>query len=278
MTRHAIGLVCVLLGALWAFGQVPATAPQGPGPATSEPASQPSSSPAPSEAIMKILNNLEAAGDRYTTVEANVVYRVDQKLTGDSEERVGLVAYQRKNEKDKTPPRVYIRFDTLKQGEGSRIEDKVEYAFDGKWVTEAKHRIQTMTKYQVAAEGEEIDPLKLGKSPCPPLPFGQKADDILHYFEPATREPIASDPKGTTYLRLTTKKEFEGDFNFVRLDMWIDPATNLPIKMISTEKNKNVTTVAFDALKTNTNVDPKIFTIDRKAGWTYHVESLKRDK
>ncbi len=223
---------------------------------------------------MAILRKLESAGVAYTSVEANVVYRVESRMTGDVEERTGMVAYQQKSAA--APTKVYIRFDTLRQGEGRAINQLVEYAFDGMWLTEAQHSVKTLTRYQLAVAGQDVDPLKIGKSPFP-LPFGQKVDEVLKYFDANTRAKAPADPPGTDYLRLITKPNCAEEINFQRLDMWVDQTTGLPAKMVSQNANKEVSTVVFSGMKTNEKVDPKIFVIERKPlPWQYKVEALAK--
>ncbi|MHC4985719.1 MAG: hypothetical protein ACYTFO_06135, partial [Planctomycetota bacterium] len=86
-----------------------------------------------------ILDDLEQAGRAYPQIAADIRYHVDQPMTGDTELRTGSVKFQRAG--DDNPSRFYVNFETLKLGAGATLRDRVEYAFDGRWVTIAKHRI-----------------------------------------------------------------------------------------------------------------------------------------
>ncbi len=266
MNKRYVFLAIPLLALIsLAAAQTTATAPA----AASAPASL------PSEAVMKLLRDQEKAGIANSTVEANIVRKINMMMTGDEEERVGTVAFKRQT--DDSPAKFYIRFDTLRQGEGKPIAEKEEYVFDGSFLTIVKHRIKSMIRYQVVAEGEKLDPLELGKGPFP-LPFGQKVDNVLRYFDVRTREAKPSDPPDTDYLKLTTKPEFKDQKDFVWVEMWVDRKTHLPVKVVSENKNEERSTVAFSSVKTNVAVDPKIFKIDQptEAGWSYKVERMER--
>ena len=213
-----------------------------------------------------ILDALEAAGREHAQIAADVRYHVHQRMTGDSELRTGRVKYQRHTET--TPARFHIGFDTLKQGKGPILNDKVEYGFDGRWVTVAKHRIKQMTRYEVAAEGENIDAFKLGKGPFP-LPFGQEAAVMREYFTITTRPAGPSDPPGTHYLLLIPREQHRESLAFTRLEMWIDRRRSLPVKIVSRDKNRNVTTVTFADIRTDATFSQNDFRLPRKIGWEY---------
>ncbi|HUS47092.1 MAG TPA: hypothetical protein VNA25_02710 [Phycisphaerae bacterium] len=240
--------------------------------ASSQPTSQPTSAPVDPN-VVRILDALEATGQKHATVQADVFHRVVMRMSGDREERTGHVGFQRRD--GNAPAMFYIRFDTLRQGAGQRIKDEVEYAFDGEWLTEAKHRIKTMTRWQVVPKGQQADPLKLGKGPFP-VPFGQKTEDVLRHFRASTRPPKAGDPNGTDYVQLVTRDRFKDELSFLRLEMWIDRATRLPVKLITANKNKEVTTVVFSNVQTDEKVDPKLFRIPLRPGWQYRVVPLNK--
>ncbi len=258
------------------------------------------SAPAVDPAVMAILKRLEAAGEKYPNITANIDYKVDMLQTGDTESRTGRVYYQGPTEK--TPAKFRIHFDTLRQGKGPKIKDVVDYAFDGAWLTVRKERIKQMSRYQVARPGEKVNPLQLGKGPFP-VPFGQKADTVIKHFRPTTRPTrntgvslvdrstgvspvkkhgrdghatLKTDPKDTDYIKLTTRRRYRKEFSVVWLEMWISRKTSLPVKIVAEDRSENQTTVIFKDTKTPKSFDKKIFTLPRPpAGWEYHVEKFK---
>ncbi len=243
---------------------------------TTQPTTQPTttSAPAVDPAVMAILKRLEAAGEKYPNITADIDFKVDMLQTGDSEERAGKVYYQGPGEK--APAKFRIHFDTLRQGTGPRIKDVVDYAFDGAWLTVRKERIKQMSRYQVARPGEKVNPLQLGKGPFP-VPFGQKADTVIKHFRATTRPAKKTAPKDTDYIKLTTRRRYRKDFSVVWLEMWISRKTSLPVKIVAEDRSENQTTVIFKDTKTPKSFDKKIFTLPRPpAGWEYHVERFKK--
>jgi len=244
-----------------------------PAPATTTTSAATTTSPttttsAPAEALsaetMNILRELEAAGDKYRTIRADLDYEVVNLTLGDSEKRTGWVAYSKGD--DKTPTRFRVSFEKCKLSAGAEFKDQVDYAFDGQWLTVAKHKIKNITLYQLAAEGQKVEPLRIGKGPFP-LPFGQKAADMVKYFIPTTRPPVESDPNGTIYLRLVTRPQYAEELPVTRMEMWIDAKTYLPVRLKSRDKNKAVTTVTFKDITTNKAVDENFFRIPHPAGY-----------
>jgi hypothetical protein len=257
------------------------------------PATNPSpttaSAPAIDPRVAGLLAKCEAAGNEHKTIRANLNLSVEDKQLGDTEERTGWLAYQKDQEKTAaqagSSAKFRIRFDTRAQGNGPKKVETEDYAFDGYYFTVKKEQIKEMTRYQVATEGQKIEPLRLGHGPFP-LPFGQKAEDVKKYFEVTTRavRPEAGEPKDTEYLRLATRDEYKKEINFVTLEMWLDPKTHLPMKFITAERNpkavtnKKVTTVTLTDTTTNKEVDPKDFDLPRptEPGWNYRVEPLEK--
>lgn len=235
------------------------------------PSAPPVKEPPPDPQAMAILHRLEAAGNKYATLRAELFYRVEQRLTGDVETRTGWVAFQQ--ETDQQPPKFRVTFQTLQLDRGPKREQVIDYIFDGHWLTVAKHAIKTMTRYQVAAEGEKVQALRIGKGPFP-VPFGQKTEDIVRYLLPSTRKAAASDPPNTDYLLLTPKPGRKKVVNFTKLELWVDRKTNLPVKVRTRDDSKNVTTVEFKDIQTHAELKPALFAMDKPAGWTQTIERL----
>ena len=230
--------------------------------------------PAVDPEVMKILTDIERAGQKHPTIRTDFELKSADPLTGDSEERTGWVAYQ--GAKEQTPAGFRVHFATRKLGGGPSLKDKEDWAFDGHYWTVVKHRIRDMVRYQMVPEGETADPMRLGKGPFV-LPFGQKVADVLKYYIPTTRPLRAKEPKGTTYLKLTARRERYKDVDLTRVEMWIDPKTHLPVRIASRDKKGKTTAVTFKKMQANVKIDrKKMFNIPRIGGYTYTVKPLKR--
>ena len=240
--------------------------------------SAPTTAPADPAAV-RILEQLEHTGRQHKTLRADLVQRVVYGGLGGEEERTGWVAYQSAVPADPvkktpaSPAKFRVQYLTLRQEGGRAIRDKVDYAFDGQWLTVAKHRIKQMTRYQWNAQGEERDLMRLGEGPFP-MPFGQKADEVLEFFEVATRPLAKGEPAGTEFLLLTTRKARRKDISFRELKLWIDRKTHLPVRIVSRDAKRNVTTVEFKNARTGEAFDEAMFLLPGR-GWQVKVERLE---
>ena len=222
--------------------------------------------------VDEILDGLERAGREYPQIAADIRYHVDQPMTGDTELRTGSVKFQRASEDN--PSRFYVDFETLKLGEGATLRDRVEYAFDGRWVTIAKHRITQMTRFEVAAEGESVDAFKLGEGPFP-VPFGQEAEAMRQTFEISLLPLRSDDPEGTERLLLIPRPERQEEIKFTRIELWVDRATDLPVRIVTRDTNRNLTTVDFAGIDTDRTFEASDFRLPRKLGWEYAEHRLE---
>jgi len=238
----------------------------------SQTASQPASQPETDPEALKILDALEQTGEKYAALRAEIDYHVHMAQTDDSERRTGYVSYRKKT--DKTAACFRVHFDTLQLGEGAKLAEKVDYAFDGMWLSVAKHRAKNLTRYQVAAEGETVEPLRIGKGSFP-LPFGQKTADVVKCFQVVTRPAREDEPKDADYLLMIPRPEQAGEMSFTRLEMWVDRATRLPVRVVSLDKSRNTTTVVFTKTQTDVKFDDKEFLLPQPFGWTVRVEPLR---
>ncbi len=217
----------------------------------------------PDPDIETTLAGMERAGNEFPAIAAELVYELDDEMTGDSQRRVGSVKYDAGD--DERSPRFYVGFDTV-QYDGPIIAAKQEYAFDGRWLTEAKHNLKQMNRYEVVREGQQVETFKLGQGPFP-MPFGQQADVLREYFEITKFDRRDDDPENTVHLRLVRKPGREEDINYVKLDMWVDVATFLPVKVVSVNDGEQVITATFENIDTDYTPEDRDFFLPRKAGW-----------
>ena len=267
---------CAATGTSAPTATQPATAGEPTGTATSQPA-EPTSQEARASvapAAMKVLKALEQAGEKYSTVRAEIEMTVLLPALGDSEQRTGWVAYQRGSGKE--PEKIRVHFETLKLGAGPNTRQREDYAFDGQWAVEAKHSVKQLTRWQVAAEGETVEPLRIGKGAFPPLPFGQKAAEVLEYYDVTLRPPAEGDPPACDHLELISRRDRRRELDFVHLDMWVSRATGLPVKVAGTDKDKNVKTVVLKNTQTDVKLAADTFDLQPTFGWTVNTQPLPR--
>jgi hypothetical protein len=255
----AFGLSCVL-----ASEPAAATRP------TTEPSTRPAADSSSDQEVRRILDALENAGERYATTRADLQYTVDNRMMGYKEMRTGWVAYQKAA--GKTPAMLRIEFDTLRLDEGRQFDEKIDYAFDGRQLSIARHKIKQINRYRIA-EDQLHRPMRLAEGPFP-LPFGQKAEEMLKYFRITTRPARGDEPKNSDYLKLTPRDDDGRQINAVSIEMWVDRDAGLPVKIISVGRDRSTTTVAFDKLQTDVKLDKSTFTLPKPFGWREAIENL----
>lgn len=249
-----------------AYSQTP-PAPETPPAATTSPAT--TSAPALPPKVTELLDRLEKVGKKYPTLQASIEYVIENPVLATTETRTGTVYIQQQT--DSTQAKSRLVFETAKYDNGPVQAEKLEYAFDGQWLSILKFKIKNMTRKQIAAPGEKVEPFKLGKGPFP-LPFGQKAADVARMFNLKTRDARPTDPKNTDYLDMTPKPGNEKEFDFTRLQIWIDKETGLPVKVLSNERNKDLKTGNFRDVKAGVTFDQKMFKPEKPAGWEMVIE------
>lgn len=223
----------------------------------------------------EILDKLEKAGDKYKTLKADIDYTIVMTQFGDTDKRTGRVAFQQKTKN--TPAKFSIQFATRQLGKGRQFREKEDYAFDGRWLTIAKYKTREMTRYELCEKGKEIDVLTIGKGPFP-IPFGQKAADVIKFCQVTTQPIKKGEPEKTSYIKLVPRKKYKKEMNFTQLEMWVDAKQHLPVKIVSRDRNKDITTVVFKKTETNVKLDKDVFYPPRKSGWQYHEEKLEKSQ
>jgi hypothetical protein len=243
----------------------PATAPTlAPAPATAPASASPPASPPVSDDVRRILDQQAAAREKYKTLRADLDVEVVDRRVGDSERRTGWVVYEKAD--DGRAPRFRIHFDTLRQGDGARLKMVLDWAFDGHWLTKADTSLRQIERFQIVAEGENRDPMGIAGGPIP-LPFGQRTADVLNLYTATTRAPEQDDPADSDYILLEARPDAYRDVAAIRLEIWLDRKTHLPVKLVARDKGRKVTTAVFTKVQTNVPVDAAMFELPAPPGW-----------
>ena len=225
-----------------------------------------------------ILARLDSAGEKFKSLKANIVYRVYSPLTGDIEERSGWMAYRKiEGDDGRSTAKFRACFRTLRLGEGREMINQIDYMFDGRWLIVAKHKIKSLTKIEVAAEGEMIESMKMGSEPLP-IPFGRSVVEIVPRFKAFTERLEEDGPEDADYIRLIPRKKHRDKVNFIEMQMWIDRKTGIPLKLISIDRHKKVTTAIFSNIDTESKLEDNIFTMKKPAGWDVTMRRKQKGK
>ena len=273
--------------ALACSGQEPATLPAATGPAMAATATTASSPVGTDAPVYMLLVDMEKTADKFPTLESKVEYTVLISVTEERETRNGTVHMQRGSDapaatttaaaSSRSPDKFRIHFTDFKIGtKGQPLAEERVYAFDGVWLSTMDYKLRKLTRHQVAVEGEKVEALRLGKGPFP-IPFGQKADDVIKFFDVKTRELKKGEPAGTTYLLLTPKPGQDRELSFKKLEVWVSNETFLPAKISSLERNGNTSIVTFNDTKAGQKIDDKLFKPEKPTRqWELSIETLNK--
>lgn len=226
--------------------------------------------------VAKVLLKLEKADRGFDSLQADIEYTVTDRLEGSKEVRSGVVKYVKAT--DKQPPKFGIHFRTLRRGRGAKIAEKIEYAFNGEVFSIAKHKVRQVTRYRVASKRGKVETMRLGRGPFP-LPFGQKASDVVRLFDVSMGE---SEDANEVYLKFVTRPVYREGMNFLKLDMWIDANSHLPVRL-RTHEGKRITKiikrteVVFSDIETDPEFEKEDFYPPKRRGWT-EVWPNRKDK
>jgi hypothetical protein len=219
--------------------------------------------------IPATLAGMEQAGRDFPAISADLVYHVEFVMAGDWSRQVGEIRYDAGDED--TPPRFYVRFDTVQLSGQAAVASPEEYAFDGRWLTVAKHNLRQMTRYEVVPEGQQVETFELGQGPFP-VPFGQQVSVMTEYFDIEKCPARDDDPEDTVHLRFVPRDSHADEVSFVRLDMWVNIETFLPVQLVSVDEGEDITTAIFSNIRTDYVPEDSDFFLPRRAGWDVITE------
>jgi len=258
--------------------------------------------PGPAE---EFLDQLESADKDLRTLRARVLYDRVFELQGDRQKWEGTLVYESRPAADAGAAshanrRFLVRFEKSQIGPRVDVNDKKQFLFDGRWFVERNERLKSLTKREVVAEGQTMDPMRLGDSPFP-LPIGQKKADILSRYdvrlieatveleahEPEEQEALAKFVEGCKQVVLVPKPE-ERERSKVRLDevrLWYKPTQVkdasgaiterwLP-RMARTVNKEGVTIVQLVRPQLNEGVTEADFTLEAGEDWLVQEDRLQ---
>jgi outer membrane lipoprotein-sorting protein len=243
MSRFALAattllLIGLILGCIRTAGI--AAEPAAP---AAEPAAPPAEPP-PAPEVVAVLDKMEAAGNEFKTIRAKFDYELKQPLYDDVQKRKGELMYESPN---------HLRFEFL--------DKPMElFVFDGRVLFNRKDATKQLMIWELRQPNEPpVQALALGQTPFP-VPFGQKKADVLKYFT-VTRDAKeeAADKDKRSVLVLVPKKDTPLAKNYTKILLWVD-AKGLVTRAKLFDPSANETTIDFHDIKTNENLDPKLFT------------------
>jgi outer membrane lipoprotein-sorting protein len=145
------------------------------------------------------------------------------------------------------------------------------------WLIDRDYPDHREIRRQVLRPGQKMNLLKLGEGPFP-LPLGQDKGDVHKMFEVSKLPAGKDDPPGTIHARLTPKPGTQFEPKFKTIDVWVDPASRMPVKIETIDPNAVATrTTELKNIHVNTKLtdeDFKLTPIDEKA-WDIHEQPFE---
>ena len=240
----------------------------------------------------QLLVALERVDDRLETLQADIQYDRRFRLQGDQHVRRGKLYYfaDREGEsgegKRVKPDRAFeIDFQTLWLVQAERKEqDRQTWVFDGRWLIEKRPDKKQFIAREIAAPGEEFDPLSI-KEGIMPIPIGQRAADVLDRYgaqlvphpdglgeEPATLTAFVSD---CHQLKLVPKPGHAEESKFEEIRLWYEKETLMPRMSRAVDRKGDVSFVQLLNVKRNERLPRGVMVIappPEDAGWDVQVE------
>ena len=244
--------------------------------AHAQPATAPATAPAPAalsgeakslsqdSSVDEILDALDQRGKQLEDFTADVELTDTDIATGNDTKLIGQMKMQRLDEGDS---RIRVVFDKKVVNDVTK-SDKSEYMLSKGWLTDRNYPDHREVRRQVLKPGQKMNLLKLGEGPFP-LPLGQDKADVHRMFE-VSKLPAGGkdDPPGTIHARLVPKPGTQFEPKFKRIDVWIDPASRMPVRIETTDTNEVATrTTELKNIRVNTKPteeDFKLTPIDEK--------------
>lgn len=230
-----------LLAGAAAMAQTPAPGIQPP-PANAAGAQAPAAAPITHDArqALKILEDRKATLKDFT---AKIDYAVLHPDLGETSGKRGTVDFL--NDPNKGPIfTVDFTADTDDLGKVKRAHHQ-QVIFDGQNITTKDFAVKQFMRINVVpAGGKPGDAITLNGPMT--LPIGIRVEDVAANFDVTI---VKSDDAATT-LRLTPRTA--GKFDFRDLQITIDKKLELPVKVVQTARNRDVTTISMTDIQPNT--------------------------
>jgi hypothetical protein len=180
-----------------------------------------------------LLRAVERSDAGLTTLSADVMYDRLFEIQGDRQIRWGRVFLENRPARaDGTPDRrAGVRFTRLQVGDRA-FDDTYEVVYDGESVVERWVDKKVFIKTRLGREGGD-EPLRVGRGPIP-LPFGQRASDILTRYDATLvssgegaegndevqSEGLKRFVEGTVQLKLTIRRELASKEDLHEIRLW----------------------------------------------------------
>ncbi|MBN1764182.1 MAG: hypothetical protein JW860_02910 [Sedimentisphaerales bacterium] len=223
------------------------------------------------EELSSLLENLEAAGGKMKSFQADMIFRQEDLMHETLTLRNGRLYYQ----VDKDIIKARIHFKDFRQEDledpdlAQTVKFDEDYAFDGQWVTRRNERTKTLQMWEVSKDPRNKEAFRLGRGPFP-LPFAIRKADVLQHFEVELLKPDENMPQ-SNHLKLIPKKDSTYAEEYVRIELWIQKETSIPIQISFEKDDYEITTVTWIKPTLDKNIKDSQFKL-KPAGNDWTIE------
>ena len=227
----------------------------------------------PDSSVDDVLDALHNRGQDLKEFVADVALTDVDTVMGSTTKRIGKVWFQSRPDGD---ARLHVRFDRKSIEDKPPMQEEKEYLLDGGWLVDRDYRAKVEVRRQVSRPGEKVNLFQLGKGPFP-LPIGQERKSVHDMFEVTKAPPAKDDPPGSIHLQLAPKPGTDLERKFATIDVWVDPATRMPVRIQTLDREKT-TQRQTDFANLKVNPSPGLKDDDfalpsiENQGWSRHDE------
>ena len=214
------------------------------------------------EEVLQQLNQKTTKLESYT---CNIEYLWSQPLFESETLRKGVLYYQKFGRKSK----LRINFDIVKYDDGEEEKKKIQYVFDGVWLTILDYQNKTHQRRQLVREDEPNKPkdsFELVSNNFPLVGF-IKTDKLKKQFEITLVENEENKKAKPIQLHLKVKPDsiYKDDYEYI--DSWIDKEVGLPTKIIAVNLEKDIYQIKLIKPKINNKLNKEVFEIKPPKGF-----------
>ena len=197
--------------------------------------------------VASTLKALQDLGPKLHDFSADIRNTTESDGLGNDVTHAGKVYFQRTAD---GTTRVHVIFDQRISGNRIQRNEKTEYLLDGPKLIDRNYRSKTQTTSDILQPGQKMDLFKIGQGPFP-LPIGQDPAAVTKEFDVKLIAPDKDDPAKSTHLKLTPKPDTRLEKKFNAIDIWVDDASHMPVRVDTQDKRNGVASTELSKIALN---------------------------
>lgn len=222
-----------------------------------------------------ILSRLRYNNSQLKSFKCKVRYLVTQnpKLLASETLRNGYLYYK----KDDSGSKIRINFDTEKQDDEAQQDRKLQFIFDGVWLTKIDYSMKNVDHHQQAEKTKPLDVFEYFGNNFPIVGFSE-TENLHEQFEIEIIDKPAK-PGKPIRLHLKVRKDSVYKDDYVDIEFWIDSKTFLPARIISRSAGdeEDIYDVQLINAEINKNLKNSVFKLETPKDFSENRYPLKKE-